>query len=100
MGRPLKTKVSETSVANVVAVIDRVSKKLKTFTRNTLQEAVNKSFQKTENDAEVDILDEAVLSRLAEYESNGKYTVVNGTYTVVAGKRGRPKKVVEAVTAV
>jgi preprotein translocase subunit SecF len=99
MGRPTKTKVSETSVADTVIVINRVAKKLKSFSKDTLFGAVVKSFQKTEDAAELTSLEKAVDTMLTVYAVDG-YTVANGVYTVIAGKRGRPKKVVEAVAAV
>jgi hypothetical protein len=98
MGRPLKTKVTDTSAADVQAVVTRVAKKLKTFNRNTLQEAVNKSFQKDATPEELNTLAEAVTAWVGSPEA-GKYTVTNGTYTAVPGVRGRPKKVVVAQAA-
>lgn len=100
MGRPLKTKVSETSVSDTVIVINRVAKKLKSFSKEILYAGVVKSFQKTEDAAELATLEKAVDSMLTVYAVDG-YTVANGVYTVIPGKRGRPKKVVvEAVAAV
>ncbi len=99
MGRPVKTKVSETPVADTVIVINRVAKKLKSFSKDTLFAAVVKSFQKTEDAAELASLEKAVDTMLTAYAVDG-YTVANGVYTVIPGKRGRPKKVVEAVAAV
>jgi hypothetical protein len=100
MGRPIKTKVSETSAADIAAVVDRVAKKLKSFSQETLYAAAFKSFQKTEDKADETKVELAVVAQVALYVQSGKYTVTNGVYTVVAGKRGRPKKVVEAVAAV
>ena len=99
MGRPQKTKVSETSAEVVVQVIDRVAKKLKSFSRESLLAAVVKSFQKTEDVAELGTLEAVVVSTLLTYTSNGKYTVANGVFSAVQSKRGRPRKVVEAVAA-
>ena len=98
MGRPLKTKVSEASAADMQAVVTRVAKKLKTFNRNTLQESVNKAFQKDQTSGDVAALVEAVNAWLGY--CTAKYTMSNGTYTAIAGVRGRPKKVVAAQAAV
>lgn len=98
MGRPLKTKVSETSVADTVIVINRVAKKLKSFSKETLYSAVVKSFQKTEDVAELASLEKAVDTMLTVYAVDG-YTVANGVYSVIPGKRGRPRKVAVEVAA-
>lgn len=101
MGRPLKTKVSETSLDNVTAVVARVAKKLKSFNIETLYGAVVKSFQKTEDATELSSLEAAVAKYLANESglNSSKYSVANGVYSIVPGKRGRPKKVVEAVAS-
>lgn len=98
MGRPLKTKVSETSPQDIAAVVVRVAKKLKTFTRETLTQAVYKSFQKTEDAAEQGTMEAHVASYTVNERS--KYNIVDGVFTLIPGKRGRPRKVVEAVAAV
>ena len=101
MGRPLKTKVSETSAADIAAVVDRVAKKLKSFSQETLYAATFKAFQKTEEKADETKVELAVVAQVALYVQSGKYTVTNGVYNVVPGKRGRPRKVaVEAAAAV
>jgi hypothetical protein len=99
MGRPQKTKVSETSAEVVQAVVTRVAKKLKTFNNATLLENVNKAFQKDVSEDEVNVLIDAVTAWVNSPEA-GKYTFAKGTYTAVAGKRGRPRKVVAAQAAV
>ncbi len=99
MGRPKKTKVSDTSAETVQAVVTRVAKKLKTFNTATLQAAVNKAFQKDVSAEENITLINAVTAWVKS-PAAGTYTVANGTYTAVAGKRGRPKKVVVAQAAV
>lgn len=96
MGRPIKTKVTETSADAVQAVVTRVAKKLKTFNTASLQEAVNKAFQKDQTPADVTALTDAVKDWL---NGASTYTVTNGTYTAIAGRRGRPKKVVAAQAA-
>ncbi len=99
MGRPLKTKVSETSPMDVAAVVARVAKKLKSFSKETLTQAVYKSFQKTDEAAELHAIDNFIASYLVQEAS--KYSVSNGVYSVIPGKRGRPRKVaVEAAVAV
>lgn len=98
MGRPKKTKVSDTSAETVQSVVSRVAKKLKTFNRSTLQEAVNKAFQKDTTPEEVTALTDAVTTWVKSPEA-GTYTVTNGTYTAVPGKRGRPRKVVASAQA-
>lgn len=99
MGRPTKTKVSDTSAETVQTVVTRIANKLKTFNRSTLQEAVNKAFQKNATTEELGILNDAVTAWVKTTEA-GKFTVVAGTYTLVPGRRGRPRKVVAAQAAV
>lgn len=99
MGRPLKTKVSETSAETVQSVVTRVAKKLKTFNIATLLDGVVKAFQKDASVGEVVTLNDAV-NAWVKSPASGTYTVANGTYTAVAGKRGRPRKVVAAQAAV
>ena len=101
MGRPVKTKVSETSTGDIALVIDRVAKKLKSFSKETLYASTFKSFQKTEDVHDEATIEAAVVKQVAVYVATGKYTETNGVYSVVPGKRGRPRKVaVEAVAAV
>jgi hypothetical protein len=92
MGRPTKTKVSETSASDTTVVINRVANKLKSFSKDTLLAAVVNSFQKTEDAAELATLDKSVDAMLTVYGTSG-YTVANGVYSVIPGKRGRPRKV-------
>jgi hypothetical protein len=93
MGRPRKNTVTSTSAEDVSAVVARVAKKLKSFDVKTLNASVNKSFSEvTAEDAKV--LEASVADFVAA--NVAKYTVANGTYTAVAGKRGRPRKVVAA----
>lgn len=100
MGRPNKTKVSETSAAAIAAVVARVAKKIKSFTRETLTQAVYKSFQKTVDSAELSTMDASVSSYMVNEKS--KYNINGDVYTVIPGVRGRPKKVaaVEVAAAV
>lgn len=97
MGRPLKTKVSETSAETVQAVITRVAKKLKTFTSEALKEGVTKSF-KDVTDSDIAVLSKAVSDWSVGSEQH-LYTWDHGTYKAIVGKRGRPKKAVATFVA-
>jgi len=92
MGRPNKYKVSEATTEQVQEVVNRVAKKLKSFTVSALLADVLKGFQATTDAAELKVVADAVDAAVTSYATSGAYTVANGTYTVVAGKRGRPRK--------
>ena len=102
MGRPNKLSASAATQENVSTIMERAFKKTKVFTLNQIKELVVKSYKIDKTvavDRVVDLHTFATLA-LASLVATNKVTESSGTYTVVAGKRGRPKKVILAIAAV
>lgn len=99
MGRPNKLNVSEANTQNVTEVVTRTLKKVRAFTQAELNALVVAAYKAEENVATTN-LENLAVAVVAALVSSGKVTNESGNYKVVVGKRGRPKKVVEAAAAV